>query len=227
MGACGVYEQHVCRRRPEQLMWRVSVRERMITNVFLSHSWTACYSGEEGGRVKTSTALPPNSLTPFNQYCINLLKLSAWPKTDDARVRRRRRGETLPPSRQQLVTNSEFSTAHRAHNWLVASSPWHNSITALRKVLTSDVSAGSSVSPNSAWCVCVCELCVNRGAPADASFSDLFFVFFSFFGQMCNLTDGSSSGSYVNVSSPTRHETLTRFCRCELMKGARAEAAWS
>lgn len=78
-------------------------------------------------------------------------------------------------------------------------------------------------------CVCVCELCVNRGAPADASFSDLFFFFcvFFFFGQMCNLTDGSSSGSYVNVSSPTRHETLMRFCRCELMKGARAEAAWS
>lgn len=125
----------------------------------------------ESGRKSEDIHSTPSELPlPLNQYCINLPKLSTWPKTGDALVCGEE--EKLPPRRQQLVTNSEFSTAHQAHNWVAAPS-WHNSITALGKCaylrcFCSHMSQSSSP-PG------VCDLDMNQDRLQIPDFRDCFF----------------------------------------------------
>lgn len=73
-----------------------------------------------------------------------------------------REEEKPQPRRQQLVTNSELSTAHQAHNWDTATSSRWNSIAALTKVLSSDVSAHSWVTLSSCH---TCDLLMNLSGP--------------------------------------------------------------
>lgn len=227
----GPSRQQLCQRGPTQLMQRASSISRTVATT--RRPLRACLAAARGRKGWRHLRVHPlNSVSPINRHCINPLKLSAWPKTDDAQVHRvveegrRRRKSPLPLRRQWLATNSEFSTVHEAHNWAVAASPWHNSITATGKgaYLRCFLLTHKSVQ-HSTWCVrvclCMCDLATNRAVPENVKFGDLVFFFCH---QMSSLTDGAT-GSPVNVSWPAQRELFLWPCRCELMKGTRAEAS--